>query len=125
MYWCFHCYGVNPQPTGACEHCGLPIEGPDGLAETDLLVWALRHPDGDRAVLAARRLGQMHAHAAIPALSQAIDDGTDPYVAAVALEALIEIEGVAALRERLMSIASTGPLLLQRVARSALRRSAD
>jgi uncharacterized Rossmann fold enzyme len=33
------------------------VEGPPALSFDDQLVWALGHPDGDRAVLAAQTLG--------------------------------------------------------------------
>ena len=61
MYWCFHCYAVNDHPAGPCDACGQPVEAPPGLTRTDGLAWALRHPDGDRAVLAAKALGKLRA----------------------------------------------------------------
>lgn len=124
MYWCFFCYGVNHQPRGACEVCGRPIQGPEGLSETGRLTWTLRHPDSDRAVLAAQRLGDVRAQGAVPALCELLDEATtDPYLAAAILQALIQIQGVAALRDRLESIERDGPLLQQHVAQAALRQA--
>jgi len=57
MYWCFYCYGVNAVDGGPCAHCGRPIESPAGLSYHERLIWALGHPDGDRAITAARTLG--------------------------------------------------------------------
>ena len=45
---------VSPRASGPCVRCGRPVEGPPGLSYDDRLVWALGHPDGDRAVLAAQ-----------------------------------------------------------------------
>ncbi len=54
MHWCYYCYVVNPGSTGPCIGCGRPVEGPSDLSYDDRLIWTLRHPDGDRAVLAAQ-----------------------------------------------------------------------
>ncbi len=54
----------------------------------DSLIWALRHPDGDRALVAAQTLGRLRAHEAIPALHEAVEAGSDIYVRAQALAAL-------------------------------------
>lgn len=124
MYWCYHCYGVNNWPSGTCEHCGRSIEEPDELTQTERLVWALRHPDGDRAVLSARRLGAVGASEAVPALWEIVRESHDPYLAAVALHALIRIEGVPPLRAVLESIAADGPLLQRQVAQDALNKIA-
>ena len=123
MYWCFHCYHVNNKPRGTCEHCGHLIEEPPGLPQIDRLVWALRHPDGDRAILAARRLGALGANEAVPALWEIMRDSPDPYLAAVALHALIRIEGAMSLQELLESIAKDGPLLQRQVAREAINKT--
>jgi HEAT repeat protein len=86
-------------------------------------VWALRHPDGDRAILAARRLGALGAREAVPALWEIMRGSPDPYLAAVALHALIRIEGVARLQELLESIAKDGPLLQRQVAQEELTKT--
>jgi hypothetical protein len=83
-------------------------------------VWALRHPDGDRAILAARRLAALGARQAVPALWEIMRNSPDPYLAAVALHALIRIEGVPPLQELLESMAKDGPLLQRQVARKAI-----
>lgn len=86
VYWCYHCYGVNSLPAGTCVHCGRPIEEPGGLTQTTRLVWALGHPDGDRALVAARRLGLIRAREAVPALWESVRRSHDPYDKAVRQE---------------------------------------
>lgn len=120
MYWCFHCYGLNHQPRGACVHCGQPIEGPPGLSYSDQLVWTLGHPDGDRAVLAAKTLGRRHVRAALPALRQAVQDGRDPYLAAAALRSAIEIAGVEELNPWLEELIGSDSFMVSTIARRAL-----
>lgn len=80
MYWCFHCYALNDHPTGPCGACGQPVEAPPGLSNVDGLTWALHHPDGDRAVIAAQTLGQLRAREAVPALRAVAEDGAVIYV---------------------------------------------
>ncbi len=120
--WCFLCYGVNDRPRGACQHCGHPIEEPAGLSIEQRLIWTLRHPDGDRAVLAARALGTRRAREAVPRLRQLVTEGRDPYLGAEALRALIAIEGTAGLGVWLEQLAASGPVMVRRVAHEALDR---
>ena len=54
-HWCHSCYGITPRSSGPCVRCGRPVEGPPGRSFDEQLVWALGHPDGDRAVVEARR----------------------------------------------------------------------
>jgi hypothetical protein len=61
-------------------------------------MWTLGHPDGDRAVMAARILGVRRSSDASPALRQAVTAGRDPYLAVEALRSLIAIDGVEPLR---------------------------
>lgn len=81
-HWCFHCYGINAAARGTCVHCGQAIEAPESLSFDERLIWALGHPDGDRAMLAAQTLGRRHAHAATPALRAVAERGADPFLAA-------------------------------------------
>lgn len=120
MHWCFHCYGVNPEPRGPCVHCGREIAAPAGLSYVDQLIWALGHPDGDRAIMAARTLGARRAPQAAARLREVARGGPDPFLAAEALRSLVAIEGVEALRPLLIELAEHGPLLIARVARGAL-----
>ncbi len=101
MYWCFHCYGVNPRPSGPCIHCGRPVEAPSDLSSEQRLIWTLGHPDGDRAVTAAQTLGRKRAAAALPALRQVVTEERDPYLAAEVLRSLIAIAGAEHSRARL------------------------
>lgn len=120
MYWCFHCYGVNPRPSGPCVHCGQEIAAPDGLSYDQQLIWALAHPDGDRAIMAARTLGSRRAAEAAPRLREVAQEGSDPFLAAEALRSLIEIEGAESLRPLLTEIAEHGGLLPATLAARAL-----
>ena len=116
MHWCHYCYGVNPRESGPCVRCGRRIEGPPGLTFDDQLVWALGHPDGDRAVLAAQTLGVRRVRAALPALRRAVDEDRDPYLAAAALRSAIAIAGREELRDWLEQLTSCDSFMVRRVA---------
>ncbi len=120
MYWCFHCYAINPRRTGPCERCGRSVEGSADLSYEDRLIWALRHPDGDRAIMAARILGQRRARMAVPALRAVVADGRDPYLAAEALRSLVAIEGSGQIRELLEELAVSDSFMVAAVAKRAL-----
>jgi hypothetical protein len=68
MYWCFHCYAVNPSDSGPCVRRGRPVQAPAGLTYDDRPVRARGHPDGDRAIVAANALGQRQVRSALPTL---------------------------------------------------------
>ena len=59
MFWCYRCYALSAHPSGPCRACGEPVEAPAELSYVDGLIWALRHPDGDRAIVAARTLSAL------------------------------------------------------------------
>jgi HEAT repeat protein len=120
VFWCFHCYAVNDCRTGPCRVCGDPIEGPASLSRAETLIWALRHPDGDRAVLAARALGWLRARESIPALRATVETGKDIYLRAEALRSLVTIEGAEALGPWLGELSRNGPFNVRAVARQAL-----
>ncbi len=120
MYWCFHCYAINARPAGPCGRCGRSVEGPADLSYEDRLVWVLRHPDGDRAIMAARVLAQRRARAAVPALRAVLADGRDPYLAAEALGSIIAIEGPGQIRELLAELAASDSFMVATVAKRAL-----
>ena len=113
MYWCFRCYAVNDHPTGPCDVCGQPVEAPAGLSWTGALIWALGHPDGDRAVLAARTLGRLRARESIAALRATAESGKDVYLRAAALHSLIDIEGTGPLRPWLVHLSQAAPFILR------------
>jgi hypothetical protein len=123
MFWCFHCYALNDHPAGPCDVCGEPVEAPAGLSWTDSLIWALHHPDGDRAVVAAKILGRRRARASVPALREAAEAGSDIYLRAAALRSVIEIEGVESLRGWLDELSRDGPFNVRAIARQALNRT--
>ncbi len=120
MFWCFHCYARNDHPNGPCSTCGEPVEAPASLSYVDGLIWALRHPDGDRALVAARTLGRLRAHEGVPALHEAVEAGTDIYIRAEALRSLIAIEGVESLRLGLDALSRDAPFNVRGIAREAL-----
>ncbi|MBO0833461.1 MAG: HEAT repeat domain-containing protein [Actinobacteria bacterium] len=120
MFWCFHCYAVNDYRTGPCRVCGGPVEGPASLSRAEGLAWALRHPDGDRAVLAAKILGQLRARESVPALREAAESGLDIYLRAEALRSVIAIEGADTLGPWLEELGRSGPMNVRAIARHAL-----
>lgn len=120
MFWCFHCYALNDHPSGRCGACGEDVEAPASLSWIDSLIWALRHPDGDRALVAAQTLGTLKAHESVPALRAAAEDGTDIYIRAEALRSLIAIKGAEALRPWLEALSRDSPFIMRDIACEAL-----
>lgn len=120
MFWCFHCYRLNDHPSGPCGVCGKPVEAPAGLSRVQSLIWALRHPDGDRALVAAGILGRLQARESVPALRAAVEAGNDVYVRAEALRSLVAIEGVGPLRPWLEELSRVPPVNVRDIARRAL-----
>ncbi len=120
MFWCFSCYAVNQQSHGACARCGRPIQGPPDLSFDDRLVWALRHPDGNRAVLAAQTLGVRGVRSALPALRAVVQEDRDPYLSVAALRSAIAIAGRDELRAWLEELAHGDSFMVKTVARGAL-----
>jgi hypothetical protein len=120
MYWCHSCYGLNPSSTGPCVRCGRPVEGPLGLSFDDQLVWALGHPDGDRAVLAAQTLGARQVRSALPALRKVVDEDRDPYLAVAALRSAIAIAGREELHDWLEQLARSESFMVREAAHQAL-----
>ena len=120
MFWCFHCHAVNDHPGGPCRACGQPVEAPAGLPYADRLIWTLRHPDGDRAVVAAKTLGRLQARESVPALREAVEAGPDIFLRAEALRSLIAIEGVEPLRPWLDALSRDAPFNVRAIAQEAL-----
>jgi uncharacterized Rossmann fold enzyme len=96
------------------------VAPPRPLSYDEQLVWTLGHPDGDRAVLAARILGMRRTREAVPALRDVVARSTDPYLSAEAVVAIVAIEGVELLRGWLEGLASDAPVIVQAAARKAL-----
>jgi len=120
VFWCFHCYALNAHPTGPCDVCSEPVEAPAGLSRVDSLIWTLRHPDGDRAQLAAGILGRLRAHESVPALREVVRDGNDIFLREEALRSLIAIEGIEPLRSWLEEVSRVLPVVLRDMARRSL-----
>jgi hypothetical protein len=83
-------------------------------------VWALGHPDGDRAVLAAQTLGARQVRAALPALRRAVEEDRDPYLAVAALRSAITIAGSEELRDWLEQLTQSESFMVREVAQRAL-----
>jgi len=120
MYWCYHCYAVNPEPDGHCLRCGEQVDGPPDISYDDRLIWALGHPDGDRAVMAAQTLGVRRVRAALPALRRAVDEDRDPYLAVAALRSAIAIAGRDELSEWLAELTRRESFMVREAAHRAL-----
>ena len=105
---------------GVCIRCGQPVEGPCGLSFDDRLVWALGHPDGDRAVLAAQTLGVRRRSLRASGLRQAVDEDRDPYLAVAALRSAIVIAGREELRGWLEQLVHCESFMVREEARRAL-----
>ncbi|HTX12591.1 MAG TPA: HEAT repeat domain-containing protein [Solirubrobacteraceae bacterium] len=84
------------------------------------MIWALGHPDGDRAVMAAQTLGTRRVRAALPALRKAVDEDRDPYLAVAALRSAIAIAEGQELRGWLEQIARGESFMVREVAQRAL-----
>jgi hypothetical protein len=123
VFWCFHCYVLNDHPRGPCVACGEPVESPAGLSKIDMMIWALGHPDGDMAVMAARTLGRLRAAESVPALRAAVEASADIFLWAEALLSVISISGPEPLRPWLEWISKAGPLRVREIAQDALRQS--
>ena len=120
MHWCYYCYAVNSRPSGSCVRCGRQLEGPPHLSYDEQLVWALGHPDGDRAVLAAQSLGVRRVRSALPALRRAVEEDRDPYLAVAALRGAVAIAGRDELRGWLEQQARSESFMVREVAQRAL-----
>ena len=125
MYWCFHCYAVNRDAHGPCVRCGRSVQSPPGLSYDDRLVWALGHPDGDRAMLAAQILGARRVRSALPALCRVVDEGRDPFLAVAAVRSAIAIAGSDELRGWLERLAHRDSFMVRAVAEQALARRGE
>lgn len=119
-YYCWTCYGRNSRSSGPCEHCGHEIRPPADATLTGRLVWGIRHPDPDVALMSTRRLAAIGDPSTIPALRASVADPPDPFVAAEALRSLLMLSSVHDEQELLRSLAEDGPTQLKRVAREAL-----
>jgi broad specificity phosphatase PhoE len=93
---------------------------PAGLSKADRLVWTLGHPDGDRAILAARALGRLGAHRAVPALRLVVETSADPYLAREALRSVLAIEGADTMHAWLVDLAGHAGFMVRQIAEEAL-----
>jgi HEAT repeat protein len=123
VYFCWHCYGQTDTADGPCPHCGLPVAPPTHTDYTDRLLWALRHPLPETRLIAARTLGRRQATRAAGSLRELALADDDPYLAATALEALVRLQGAAALRPVLETLATQGPAPVRRLAVHLLREA--
>lgn len=115
--YCPACYAVNPYAATACERCGAVLVTEEAYDER--LIWALRHPDTETAVLAAELLGARGARRAIGPLLEATRS-SDPYRAAAAARALGAFVDEPRVARRLRQLADDGPAIVRRAAAAAL-----
>lgn len=123
MHWCYYCYAVNARPSGPCVRCGRSVEGPPYISFDERLIWALGHPDGDRAVMAAQTLGARRVRSALPALRKTVEEDRDPYLAVAALRGAIAIAGPDELRDWLEQVAQSKSFMVREAAQQALASS--
>jgi hypothetical protein len=95
------------------------------MSYDDRLVWALGHPDGDRAIVAARILGTRGARSALPHLRRTVVDGGDPFLAVAALRSAIAIAEPGELDDWLQTLLRDRAFMVRRTAREALIRRAS
>ena len=125
MYYCWHCYGRNSMPSGPCELCGAEIAASQEASSESLLIWGIRHPDPDVAIISTRRLAEHCGPAVVAALRDAIAAPPDPYVAADALQSLLAVSSVEVERSLLQQLAQEGSVMLRSAAVSALESASD
>ena len=125
MYWCFRCYAPNPTRSGPCVRCGKEISAPAGITDEQRLIWTLHHPDGDRAMLAAKTLGTRKASGALTALREVVEEAFDPFLSAEAVRAAVQIAGTADLSDWLRRLARSDSFMVSDVAHSALGTGRD
>jgi HEAT repeat protein len=121
IHYCFVCYSENERGSGPCERCGSEVAAPAGTSYDKLLLWALDHPVRSIATNAAQVLGRRRAQAAAGRLHALLEQTDDPYLAATALRSLVEIEGVASLRELLEQLRSSGSAPVRATATEILK----
>lgn len=83
--FCPDCFAVEPWDAETCAACGALLERDDRY--DDRLIWALGHPDTERAMLAADLLARRATAAAIGPLIE-LTAVREPYRAAAAARAL-------------------------------------
>ena len=89
-WFCLECFAELDAGASHCPQCGASVGDSDVYEEK--LIRALSHRLPDRQVLAARILGELRSHAAIPRLAAVADDPSDAYLAAEAARALALID---------------------------------
>lgn len=123
-YYCWHCYARNDAGSGPCVRCGQEIAAPADASESECLIWAIRHPNPDVAIIATRRLADHPGAAVEQALHEAVQDPPDPYVAVEALRSLLSLSFTERERSLLQELARSGPVMLRALAKEALGRGA-
>jgi HEAT repeat protein len=94
--------------TSECVACGESLDAPATYERK--LLRALGHVLPDRRVIAARILGEIRSTEAVPRLAELAERRGDPYLAAVAAEALAKIEPD---HPSLRRLARGGPVLVR------------
>lgn len=118
--YCPACYAVNAAGATHCERCGATLLTEESFDER--LVWALRHPDTETAILAAQVLGARRSRSAVPALLEATESD-DPYRAAAAARALRFFTDDDRAVTRLRRLVRSPSVVVRRAAEAALAAS--
>jgi hypothetical protein len=116
-YFCWRCRGEVDRDRRRCPHCGGETASPPDADYTDLLIWALDHPLPERRIMAADILGRRRDVRGRDRLREIVGQRADPYLAAVALRALVAIDGAAAHRDLLDQLIDDGPAPVRAIIR--------
>lgn len=120
VYFCWHCYARVPAAQGPCPQCGLGVAPPPDTDYTSRLIWALHHPLPDTRITAARVLGARREPRGASTLQAIALASDDPYLVATALDALVRIRGIDAVRPVLEVLSEEGAAPARRLARRLL-----
>ncbi len=120
--YCPACYAPNPAREGSCLRCGATLVSEEAIDER--LVWALRHPDTQVAMLAAELLAARGARRAVPALLRMTEE-REPYRAAAAARALGAFVDEPRVALALRRLADGPSFLVREAAGAALARGSE
>jgi len=92
-FFCPSCWGEISPHLEKCPLCGFILAQYDQLTFEEKLLGSLHHPVFERRVMAARILGLLKSHRALPLFKEILSaDNTDYYFARAILEAIDQID---------------------------------